>query len=1004
MAGPDDTVRDLATGETVVASEPQAAAAPQAARGAQIGRFVVLGTLGAGGMGTVYSAYDPKLDRKVAIKVLNAEAASEDAQTRLLREAQAMAKIRHPNVIVVHEVGTVGDQVYVAMEFADGGTLRAWLATKHTQREILDVFVQAGRGLAAAHAAGLVHRDFKPDNVLLSSDGAVRVTDFGLVGMLSSPATTTPAASTRYDAPVDTGPTPLTADLTQTGAVMGTPRYMAPEQFRGITATERTDQFAFCVALYEALYGERPFAGTSYAELCANVVTGAMQPPPKGAHVPGRLRRVLLRGLSIDPAARFPSMSELLAVLARDPAKQRLVIGGGVLALCAVGAIAALASRHAARGEECGDGSERVAAVWNPERRAAMTSAFAASQRPLAASIAERGAALVDDWMNRWRQGYLGACQATHVRHEQSDHLLDLRMQCLDGKLAETRATIDLATKGGADVVDHALEAFNDLPALSGCADRDSLLAEVPPPVEAARAQVTAVRSQLAISRGSYRLARYREAVAQASQALEAARASGYEQAIADAQTQLGLAQFAAGDPMASQATLHEAMQHAARAGDTALMLTAITELIRVLATETKQLDVADELAGLADAMAARAKLASEPAIELQLSIGIVERERTRIDAAQNRLERTLATAEKELGPEHGVTLAVVEELDNVYRDRARFADAHRLDDRLLASREKLYGADHPAFAAALRLAASTYRREGKYEEARKNIERALVIDRAALGPDHPDVGEALVTLGNVADDVADYQTALADYQQAAAIFEKAHSNRTEAVAAAIGGALSSLGRYDEAIAALERASSESERVHGPGSGIQRDLLNNLALAQLARGNLDEAAENLRRAREISAAIAGEDSADVVDIDINRANVMKKQHHPADAIALLQRTVPLAQKAYGATHPNVGMLHANLAMSLDDQKQPAAALAEFEQALPIFEQNFGASHVYTMQTVVQIAQTLDELERYSEALPYYDRALAIIDKLGADPKLRSEVVKERDQDRRRSHH
>src|SRR6185312_13531713 len=173
-----------------------------------------------------------------------------DAHTRLLREAQAMAKIHHPNVIVVHEVGTLGEQVYLAMEFADGGTLRDWLtAERRDQREILGAFAQAGRGLAAAHAVGLVHRDFKPDNVLLSQDGTARVTDFGLVGVVSEKEHDTQESEPPEHPTGElgrSGATPLTADLTQTGAIMGTPRYMAPEQFRGVPATERTDQFAFC--------------------------------------------------------------------------------------------------------------------------------------------------------------------------------------------------------------------------------------------------------------------------------------------------------------------------------------------------------------------------------------------------------------------------------------------------------------------------------------------------------------------------------------------------------------------------------------------------------------------------------------------------------------------------------------------------------------------------------------------------------------------------------------
>ncbi len=297
---PDDLM-----GDTIqAASDPAASGAAEPLRGQSIGRFLVLDLLGSGGMGVVYSGYDPDLDRKVAIKLLRASALrTDDNQTRLLREAQAMARIKHPNVIKVHEVGTYNGQVYVAMEFADAGTVRAWMEEKaRSPREILAVFLEAGRGLAAAHAAGLVHRDFKPDNVLMSKDGSVLVTDFGLVSSLAG------AQPVQPDKPLSRT-TPLSQELTHTGAILGTPAYMAPEQFAG-EATARSDQFGFCVSLYEALYGARPFEGKSYVELSARVSLGEITAAPKATAVPSWMRRVLLRGLAVAPSTRFASMNE----------------------------------------------------------------------------------------------------------------------------------------------------------------------------------------------------------------------------------------------------------------------------------------------------------------------------------------------------------------------------------------------------------------------------------------------------------------------------------------------------------------------------------------------------------------------------------------------------------------------------------------------------------------------------------------------------------------------
>jgi len=324
-----------------------AAAAPWTAeppRDVAIGRFVVLDVLGSGGMGIVYSARDPDLDRKVALKLLHATAGDPrgDVRTRLLREAQAMARIDHPNVIKVYEVGTHADGVYVAMEFAKAGTLRTWLQHKpRTQREVIGAFVQAGRGLAAAHSVGLIHRDFKPDNVLMMTHDTAKVSDFGLVVEQDDQEVARgPAAPTE----VASHATPLSVKLTRTGAVMGTPMYMAPEQFKGEIATARTDQFSFCVALCEALHGQRPFSGATFEELAANVMEGRVMARPAAA--PAWLWRIIARGLARDPAARFPSMDALLAELARDRSRRRLRLLVGVGAAAAIAAaIANIAMR-----------------------------------------------------------------------------------------------------------------------------------------------------------------------------------------------------------------------------------------------------------------------------------------------------------------------------------------------------------------------------------------------------------------------------------------------------------------------------------------------------------------------------------------------------------------------------------------------------------------------------------------------------------------------------------
>jgi len=318
--------------------------------GARIGRYLIIERVGSGAMGVVYGAYDPELDRKIALKLLKGRELGREgaAPARLLREAKAMARLAHPNVIAVHDVGIFDGQVFLAMEFLGGGTLKSWLGAGPRPRgEVLDVFIAAGRGLAAAHAAGLVHRDFKPENVLLDKDGRPRVVDFGLAREAAAGVQDGTGAVT-FAAEAESSGNHLET-LTRTGAIMGTPAYMAPEQIVGEATDERTDQFSFCVALYEALYGERPFHGVSLLQLLHNVTEGDIEPARENREVPSWIRRAVLRGLKADPAQRWPSMAPLIAALEDDPAarhRRRLLASAGLAVVLAGAVVVAQVARQ----------------------------------------------------------------------------------------------------------------------------------------------------------------------------------------------------------------------------------------------------------------------------------------------------------------------------------------------------------------------------------------------------------------------------------------------------------------------------------------------------------------------------------------------------------------------------------------------------------------------------------------------------------------------------------
>jgi tetratricopeptide (TPR) repeat protein/predicted Ser/Thr protein kinase len=497
------------------------------------GRYLLLARLGSGGMGVVHAAYDPVLDRKVALKLLRPGDGDEDdsvARGRLLREARALARVSHPNVVHVYEVGTLEDkQVYIAMEYIEGQTLRAWQKqSRRPYREVLAHYRAAGRGLQAAHEAGLVHRDFKPDNVVLGKDGRVVVLDFGLA---VAPEVAAPGAEASSD-------------------VVGTRPYMAPEQHVGGSIDARTDQYSFCLALYEALYGQRPFTdarplgeGEEAGSAAVSETTPAgpswlvrqkfrrrVPPPPPDSDVPGWLRQVVLRGLSAEPAERWPTMAAVLVELARDPAarRRRWAAAAGALAVVAALGVMYGRARHE-RSLLCQGAAQKLAGVWDAERRARVRGAFAATGASGADAAFTKMARTLDGYADGWVDMHTGACESTHVRGEQSEELLDLRMQCLAERLDALRATVEVLAAADAAVVARASSAATALPPIDDCANLVRLRAPVRPPADpATRDRLVGLRRRLAEAHAQSNVGKIGESLAGARAVAEEARALGY--------------------------------------------------------------------------------------------------------------------------------------------------------------------------------------------------------------------------------------------------------------------------------------------------------------------------------------------------------------------------------------------------------------------------------------------------------------------------------------------
>ncbi len=503
-------------------------APPSSARGPdRIGRYVILEELGRGGMGVVWTAYDPKLDRKVAIKRLRGSAWMTVRQARFIREAQALARLNHANIVTVHDVDTHEGRLYMAMECVDGQTLEDWLLTARRWPEIIEVFEQAGQGLAAAHAAGITHRDFKPSNMLITERGDVKVVDFGLAKYIDRASMHGDADDRRADDgqgperdPVGRNPQERHADadpelmemidhstglkLTEIGRFVGTPAYMAPEQYPLIDEHEIgawTDQFSFGATLYEALYGRLPFAGNTLDQLYDNARAERVREPPRDTLVPGWVHRVVLRAMRYEPDLRFASMAELLAALRADPARRRrraLAYAGGValVGLASYGALQA-AVGDADRPAPCRSSSERLVGVWDDDVRGAVRAGLLATDLPFAPDAAARVIEGLDAYAEGWTRQHTAVCEATRLHGEQSEALLDVRMTCLDRRRSELGALATVLSAAEGSTVTRAVSAVAQLRPVDPCAVAQPSAETIVPADPEERAAFLAIQAQL---------------------------------------------------------------------------------------------------------------------------------------------------------------------------------------------------------------------------------------------------------------------------------------------------------------------------------------------------------------------------------------------------------------------------------------------------------------------------------------------------------------------------
>jgi eukaryotic-like serine/threonine-protein kinase len=610
-----------------------------------VGRFQLLNRLGAGGMGVIYAAHDPQLDRTVAVKLVHVPGRD---SASALAEGKALARLSHPNVVPIYDVGFAGEHLYIVMELVLGRTLGRWVKGR-TVREIVKAYRQAGEALAAAHDAGLVHRDFKPENAIMGTDGRVRVVDFGLACEATDP-----------DRP---------HTLQRAGA--GTPKYMAPEQVVGGEITAAADQYGFCTALAEAL-----------------------KDCPGGT--PRWLQAVIDRGAAPYPTDRFPSMTELLKALARDPARVRQRwLAGAALAAAGVAAFVAGRSTLSARADACRGGEARIAEVWGSGGRQAALSRLA-GLGDYGRSVQPRLETQLQDHQTRWAAGYRNACVA-HQQGVQSGALLDRRMACLERDRAALTSMAELVQTADASALPGLVLAARALPDPDACGDLDSLLTNVEPPATAIAPRVAEIRSRLAGARVQLSAGRYRQARAIAEQAVAETRTLGYAPLLAEALLLAGHATMATDDRIAAATPLTEAYTLAFQAGDQTL---AVEAWARRAWAQGASGGGSASLSGLdvVEAAAAHRSVSRFARALLYNNVGSVEAALERRDRARAAFERASREAE-------GVSGSGAAELLGIRLNLAMITDDPVRRDHLLeqavAENAKALGDDHPETASA---------------------------------------------------------------------------------------------------------------------------------------------------------------------------------------------------------------------------------------------------------------------------------------------------------------
>ncbi|HWB74761.1 MAG TPA: serine/threonine-protein kinase [Nannocystaceae bacterium] len=912
--------------------------------GERVGKHIVVDTLGEGAMGVVVRAYDGELDRAVAIKVVRprkggSSANSDAARTRLLAEARALARVSHPNVVTVYEVGLHRGLVSVAMELVEGCDLHRWLRIEpRSWREVLEVMIAIGRGLEHVHAAGLVHRDVKPANILVGDDGRARVGDFGL----ARARTLAPLPSIEGVELEPAGFDMTATECTAEGRVMGTPAYMAPEQHADASVGPSADQFAFAVVLYEALYGVRPYR-VDHKRLVAAKQAG----PPLPAHpkrAPKWVWPIVARALAPDPARRFASMGELCDALRTGGRRRRIAA-----ALAAGSIVAASATWIATRPDRCADVDRALDGVWDPATRDAVADVFAASAHPWASPAWVHAQSRLDDYAARWLELRREACELGDA-----DPLLDRRQLCLQSRLHGVAAVTEQLASGAPDVVEHTFELVEHLRPLAPCRDAAALASAIAAPEDPALAlAVEEARRSIAEGRASIEAGRIREAVELGAIVLAQARALDHPPLVAEALAFAGAADQRVGQHAAAVVELEDAVWLALAIGHDEVASEAAIDLVYGVGRHAVDVDAALRWARLARAALDRRSDDPQRArVQLDLHVGTALETATRYDEALQAYEAALRRAEAD--PAMVVPRAQIHDnLAGLWIDRGEVQRARTELEPAIAELEQVLGDTHPRVARMRGRLAMLLETSGDHARAAELLQREIADLGVALGDDAPSVAHARLNLAIVLGHLDRREEGRVLTEQAVTSLRKAGDSPGLATALGnLGHDYFHNGAYDVALDRFTESVAMYERIYGADHPEIVSALVGVARVRLVQKRLDEAEAAYVRADEIVSRAQGPWARSRGAIFEDRALVAIDRGRRDEADALLVQALAIARRAPDATPGDLPFALQQRADNLLALGRRAEARTLAEEALTLATANDDAHRITVVRELL----------------------------------------------------